>query len=568
MLKQLLARSLAALALAAGLAAPLAAPALAAKDARAERFDVAVTAQPDGSLLVTETVVFVYTGGPFTFVTRDLPTERTDGVEVIEAQMDGLTLPPGDQPGQVEISGSDPVSVRWHFAPTSDSTHTFTLTYRALGVVTTGSAADVLRWQALPDEHDYAIAGSTLTFNYPATAALLAPATVEEFDGAVTTGDAATTVTAANLGEDDTLIVELRFSPGSLTTVTPAWQAAAEAHSALTRQYAYPLAALALLLAVGGSLLGYLLWRRVRPAPLAGEGPVVSPPSPLSPALVGALASGQGEPAAPTALGTLFDLARRGVVTVTQQEKPGWLGSRTQVFLVTLQDPRAELAAHEQALLAQFFGPGAAAGATAPLTEKMQALLGKWKPFAEPVKAALRARGWWDAARQQQRGAWLVWSFLLLFASLASVVAAEFLRPSVGDFIFLLPLAGFLVSLVLLILASRLTPYSDTGRAEAARWQRFSQYLTDVTANREAVVRPDLFEHYLAYAAALGLATNWLTFFQKRGEAAIPAWFQPLAADSAASFGALIAVVSTSGAGSAAGAAGAGAAGGGASGTG
>ena len=101
-----------------------------------------------------------------------------------------------------------------------------------------------------------------------------------------------------------------------------------------------------------------------------------------------------------------------------------------------------------------------------------------------------------------------------------------------------------------------------------APWQRFSQYLTDVTANREAVVRPDLFEHYLAYAAALGLATNWLTFFQKRGEAAIPAWFQPLAADNAASFGALIAVVSSSGASSAAGAAGAGAAGGGASGTG
>ncbi|MCC7360416.1 MAG: DUF2207 domain-containing protein [Anaerolineales bacterium] len=565
---RLIARSLTALALAVGLAAPLALLAVAAKDARAERFDVAVAAQPDGSLLVTETVVFVYTGGPFTFVTRDLPTERTDGIEVVEAQMDGVTLPAGDQPGQVEISGGDPVSVRWHFVPTSDSTHTFTLIYRALGVVTTGGDADVLRWQALPDEHDYTIDSSTITFSYPATAALLAPARVEAFGGAVSTGEASTTVTAANLGEDDTLIVELRFSPGSLTTATPAWQAAAEAHAAVTRQYAYPLSALAALLGLGGSLGGYLLWRRGQPAPLTDEGPIMSPPRPLAPALVGALVSGQGEPAIPTALGTLFDLAQRGVVSITQQAKPGFLGRPAQSFVVTLQDPRAGLAAHEQALLAQFFGPGAAAGAAVPLTEKIQALLGKWKPFAEPVKAALRERGWWDAARHRRRGAWLAWAFTLFFVSLAVLVAAAFLRVLVGDFVFLLPLGLFITSLTLLILASQISPYSDAGRAEAARWQRFSKYLTDVTANREAVTRPDLFEHYLAYAAALGLATNWLTFFQKRGEAAIPAWFRPLAAGDGAGMVALMAAVNSSGASSAAGAAGAGAAGGGASGTG
>ena len=59
---------------------PLASSAAAAKEARAARYDVDLAVQADGSVLVTETVVFVYTGGPFTFVTRDIPAERTDGL--------------------------------------------------------------------------------------------------------------------------------------------------------------------------------------------------------------------------------------------------------------------------------------------------------------------------------------------------------------------------------------------------------------------------------------------------------------------------------------------------------
>lgn len=555
--------------LAAVVAAPLARPVAAAKEARAERFDVAVTAQADGSLLVTETVVFVYTGGPFTFVTRDLPTDLTDGIEIIEARMDGAVLPRGDQAGQVEISGDDPVEVRWHFAPTSDATHTFTLTYRALGVVTKSAEADGLRWQALPDEHDYAIESSTITVSYPAGAEPLGAATAEEFAAVVTTGDGQTTVTAQNLGEDDTLIVDMRFAPGSLTAQTPAWQVRADRRAALTRQYATPMIALGLLVGLGGSLLAAVLWRRGQPEGVADEGPVVSPPSALNPALVGALTSGQGDPGLATALGTLFDLARRGVVVIVQEDKKSWLGLGSPAFGVTLGERPAGLAAHEQALLDQFFGPAAAAGATAPLTEKMTALTGKWKEFAEPVKAEVRRRGWWDEARHARRVRWIFIGVMVMLGSLALTILAVALRDTFGILTLLVPLGGFIAGFVVLILGSSLSPYSDTGRAEAARWNGFSKYLSDVIANREAVVRPDLFEHYLAYAAALGLAQGWVKFFQKRGEAAIPAWFQPLAGAQTDGMGALVAVIAASGSsGSSAGGAGGGAAGGGGSGTG
>src|SRR5687767_5901446 len=82
----------------AGLALACAAPAL-AKSYTAERFDVLVRVQPDGTLDVTETVLFRFDDGTFREVWRDIPTRRTDGVEFISAEMDGQRLPPGTEIG-------------------------------------------------------------------------------------------------------------------------------------------------------------------------------------------------------------------------------------------------------------------------------------------------------------------------------------------------------------------------------------------------------------------------------------------------------------------------------------
>ncbi|MFZ2618335.1 MAG: DUF2207 domain-containing protein, partial [Anaerolineae bacterium] len=60
----------------------------AAKSYRAERFDVDIVVQDDGALLVTETVVFRFSGDPFTYVYRDLPTSYTDSITIVSAGMD------------------------------------------------------------------------------------------------------------------------------------------------------------------------------------------------------------------------------------------------------------------------------------------------------------------------------------------------------------------------------------------------------------------------------------------------------------------------------------------------
>jgi hypothetical protein len=479
--------------------------------------------------------------------------------------MDGVRLPEGDQPGQVEIEGRDPVRVTWHFAPTSDAVHEFILTYLALGVVQKTAAADVVTWQALPDDYDYDIASSTVTLIYPETAELLAPATIDGVAATVAAGPRQVTVTARNLQADTTLIVDLRFAPGSLTALTPAWQSRAEAQATRTRQNAPALLGLAALLLFGGGTLAYASWRRGQPAPVPDSGPRATPPGDLPPALVGALNASAGEPGHAAVLGTLFDLARRGVLAIEQQPKRLPLGQKE--FSVTLRERPAGLRPHEQALLDNLFGAEAAPGAGSPLTRQMQRLLNRWRLFADPVKAELRQAGWLDDDRRRRRGLWTTGALLLVFASFGLFIAAVTLRGALGDAVVAVPAALLLLGLFTLILAQQISPLSDVGLSEAERWKRFGGYLADVTRGREAVTRPDLFERYLAYAAGLGLAQGWLRFFQKQGELAIPAWFQPLAADGGAGFAAMIAATSASTSG-AAGAAGAAAAGGGASGTG
>jgi hypothetical protein len=85
----------------------LASPALAAKTYRADRFDVQIDLQENGSAIITETIEFYFEGGDFTYAFRNISATETDGVTFIEASMDGVAMSPGTQAGQVEVEAGD-----------------------------------------------------------------------------------------------------------------------------------------------------------------------------------------------------------------------------------------------------------------------------------------------------------------------------------------------------------------------------------------------------------------------------------------------------------------------------
>jgi hypothetical protein len=162
--------------------------AVAAKDYSAERFDGQFALQPDGSALATEKVIFRFEGGPFTYAFRDIEPTGTDGIAFVEASMDGKEMPLGTNAGQVELTGSDPLKVKWHFAPASDTTHEFVVRYRVAGIVRKLDA-DTIRWRAIPQDHDYVIERSTITLTYPPTARPIEqPALSRDFEASITDG--------------------------------------------------------------------------------------------------------------------------------------------------------------------------------------------------------------------------------------------------------------------------------------------------------------------------------------------------------------------------------------------
>ena len=183
----------------------VATPASAAKSYYAERFDVQIDIQENGSAIVTETVEFRFSGDPFTFAFREVSAAETDGLIFLDASMDGVPMPLGTEAGQVEVEAGNPLKVTWHFPPTSDAAHVFTVRYRAEGVIRKGDA-DTLIWRAVPEDHDYSISNSTIILTYPPKATLLGQPTLDWNHDSRWEGDRII-LTASGLAEDEDLIL-------------------------------------------------------------------------------------------------------------------------------------------------------------------------------------------------------------------------------------------------------------------------------------------------------------------------------------------------------------------------
>ncbi len=551
--------------LSAGVAAPEAAAQ--GRSYHAQRFDVDVVLQQDGSLLVTETVVFEFVGGTFSFVFRELETDWSDGIVDIEAFMDGRPLARGDGPGQVQISGNDPIRVEWRMEPFGDATRSFELRYRMLGVVRQTATADLLIYQPLPDEYEYTIDSSSVRLRYPATAAITGDVRVngagqwQQFDNELL-------VTSQNLGPDDTLVLEAPFARGSLISEPPAWQ-----QRQIAQRQSGPLWIGA---AVGIFVLG-IAWlifyaRRHRPQPPQPPRLVFEPPTDLPPAMAGVINGSGAQPAWSNALATLFSLADKGILRIEETGDKSWF--RRHDYVIRQQKEAAGLRPHEQGLLDMLFEGKEGRTDEVKLSKLGSQLSSQaWKEkFVEPLKDELKQAGFMSPARKKARSRLIGLGVLLIVASLGIFIVAAGLE---NLWIVAVAVSVFVLGLIVAITGGELSPLSDEGAAQAAVWQRFADHLKDVTKGKASVAGPDMFHSFLPYAASYGLLPAWAKWFEKEGWTELPPYFQALAGTGAdhnvTAFVALIAATNSAG-GSAAGAsgagAGAGAAGGGASGAG
>lgn len=553
-------------------------PALAAKDYRAERFDVVLDLQPDGAVVVTETVRFRFEGGPFTYAFRDLAYTEIDEIDRLQASMDGAVLPQGTGPGQVEVVAGRPLKVTWHFAPTSDSVHEFVLAYRVQGAIRQETGADALIWRAIPEDHDYPIEQSTITLLYPAS---LAPLGEPELSGARSareSGDGRVQWAASGIRADESVVLTARFSPGSLVDSPPLWQSR-QAEQQQQNASGLRAALIGGLAALAAGLAALVAFLRGQRRPRLADRPAVvrvsEPPDEAPPGMAVRL-TGRGMPA----LATLFDLANRGLVRIDESGR-GLLGGKK--YSLNRLPADTALRPHEEGLLRAVFAEKAGKERdSAPLSQVGNKIARHPKWVREPLEQEMADAGLLDLRRRAARDRLLVAGIVAVLLGGAALVAGAVVAGAAGargagqTAVLGAIAAGVGAALLLLGLAALIagalfSPLSEQGEQAAAAWKAFGVHLRDIVRGREFASGEALFERYLPLAAGLGLGERWAKYVQKQGYAAVPAWFRALESGGG-DFDAVIAVIVltnssfTSSGGGAAGAAGA--SGGGASGAG
>jgi hypothetical protein len=547
--------------LAAVLAAGAATPA-AAKSYSAERFDAIVRVLPGGTLDVTETVVFRFEDGTFSEVFREVPRRRTDGIEIVRAEMDGQRLPFGNERGTAEVlTRNGRVRVIWRFGPVEGVTRAFVLNYRVRGAVRQEAQADLLAWRATPGEHHYRIAASDIRFELPVapegTPHVIARKTAAprvRVDGTIVH------VTGSDIGQNGWIDTSLSFSRGALIDRPPAWQQ--DALDVAARAPAWIFAATMVVLA---GLIVLISWRQSYDAPSRelqwahGDSQQSEPPDGSDPAIAGVLAA-NGRPALEHAMAALFALAERGEIDIAEKPR-GMLGQRD--FVITRRRSHDRLAGYERAALETIFKGQAEQGSTVTLSQARTRLSLRFRAFSRQLTEELIGTGLADRARKAIRDRYnrsAMW--LLVAGGLGIGPAALFVREH-GGWPLLIPAALMLLALAAVIFAATVTPLSNEGVRRGYRWREYRKHLMAIAQGKRMPLH-GAEQLPLAIAISVGLASAWSKFLKQRGHPA-PAWFHPLSdGDAHSAFSAFIA---TGGAGSSGGAGGgAGAAGGGASG--
>ena len=532
----------------------------AAKSYLAERFDSHIRILPGGAIEVTETVVFRFQDGTFDYVFRDLPARRTDRIEIVSASMDGRVLPFGTRPGEVEVRHGSETKIRWRFAPRANTTHEFTLTYVAHGVVKRESVHDVVEWVALPTKHNYTIASSTVMFDFPAALAGTPVVQVTKVaEHSIEPSSARVEIVARNIRKDGWVKARLDFNEGALIAAAPLWQQRQARADALAPRWWIAAGAIV----VAGIVLLFGLRQHYDAPPRidSGSGTHQEPPDALRPALAGALAS-NGTVSLQHAMATLFALADRGVVTVEETARR-W-GQRH--FTVHRQTRHPQLAPEERALVDLAFGPEAGADAV-PLSKVRTNVAGAIRTYRERVQAELKAMGLFDDERHRVRKMFLAWGIGLLLLAAVAVVPAALVTRTFAGWPFLVPGAIAVVALAAFIGHGALTPLSNEGVRRGGEWRAYARHLKEVARDR-AVLTGSTPTALLAIAVALGLSGYWSRLIKQR-RASAPSWFHTVTSSDESAFPAFVAAGGAGDVGGGGGGGGAGgAAGGGGSGAG
>jgi hypothetical protein len=182
--------------------------------------DVVLAVQPDGSLLVEESLRVRIDQTVSTF-RRASPRFRHDGIEV-RATLDGRDVPHLQGPTQFSWR-DDELEVVWTF-PAMVGEHTFGLTYRAMSVVEVSGIRGRVSWMAMPPDRGFDIGTMNVSLALPRGVVQIGDPWVMEAGWTVAREPLGMRATRTNVPPGDGVHVGAEFTIDTLNLPAPAWQ--------------------------------------------------------------------------------------------------------------------------------------------------------------------------------------------------------------------------------------------------------------------------------------------------------------------------------------------------------
>ncbi|MFW5941306.1 MAG: DUF2207 family protein [Chloroflexota bacterium] len=490
-----------------------------------ERFDVDVQVLENGDLLVTERQTLHFSGEPFTFGYRTVPTGRNgnnDGIGDVSVREGDIIYEPEGSGASHTVSVSDnggETEIYWYFPPASGAQN-YTLSYRVRGAVRTEPSGDQVFWNALPADLGARVQESTITITLPEgieAASTTALVDGREGDGIETTvsenGRQATFRLTEPRLSGDAVEVGVRFPSGQLDLSTPAWQQAEQRADAIN----IFLLVFSLLLAVGGPLAAIVLWYLAGRDPQVGPVPqyLTEPPDDTPPAVVGTLVDETAH--IHDVMSTLVDLARRGYLKMAET------GPSRDFSFERTDKSTNDLRPFEVRMVQGIFG----SRQSRDLDDLRYKFSSRLPGIRKELYRELEQRGFVRTSPESVRNRYGCLAFGAVGLAFLSFFALGTIFGEGVSLAICPALALGLTGIVFFVVSRYMPAKTRKGAEAAARWLAFKSYLEDIEKQTKLEEATDIFEKYLAYAVAFGLERSWIRKFSSVPSAPIPPWYVP-----------------------------------------
>ncbi|MCZ6874730.1 MAG: DUF2207 domain-containing protein [bacterium] len=189
-------------------------------------FDVEVEVEETGDLLITETLVYVFSGTQSSQRLRRIPLGHVDRIKDVQVYENGRRL-------RVKTSvKAAQFSIRWRHQLSKPGLRTFVVQYRAQGALRIDNRHDQVLWPALFEQRDVPIEAAQVTVRVPPSLAgqiqrfthYGVPAQAWQVDDRTVTFRPQRALQA-----NEGLTVKLYVPHGRLNSSVPAWQRGEEA---------------------------------------------------------------------------------------------------------------------------------------------------------------------------------------------------------------------------------------------------------------------------------------------------------------------------------------------------